>query len=158
MSEVAGEAERTDQDKDAQVVEPEMGKEGLVTHRGGCHCGAVRFEVQAAEDLTAWDCNCSICRMKRNTHFIVPVSRFHLLQGAKSLSTYTFGTHTAKHKFCKVCGICPFYVPRSNPDGFAVTVHCLDPGTVRSVDVCAFDGAQWERFIDTSGIRAMSTG
>ena len=43
-----------------------------VIHRGGCHCGAVRFQVRAPRELVAWDCNCSICMMKRNTHFFVP--------------------------------------------------------------------------------------
>ena len=34
-------------------------------HRGGCHCGAVRFEVIAPSKIIAWDCNCSNCRMRR---------------------------------------------------------------------------------------------
>ena len=50
----------------------------------------------------------------------------------------------------------PFYKPRSNPDGFAVTVHCIDPGTVRSVEVRFFDGQDWEGYIAGSGIQALS--
>lgn len=44
-----------------------------VLHQGGCHCGDIRFEVEASSSLIAWDCNCSMCTMKRNTHFVVPV-------------------------------------------------------------------------------------
>src|SRR5689334_13026782 len=52
-----------------------------VTHRGGCHCGAVAFEVDAPADIVALDCNCSICRMTGFLHLIVPRSRFRLLRG-----------------------------------------------------------------------------
>ncbi|PIO61116.1 hypothetical protein TELCIR_17369, partial [Teladorsagia circumcincta] len=37
-------------------------------------------------------------------------------QGEEYLTTYTFNTHRAKHKFCSICGVQSFYVPRSNPD------------------------------------------
>lgn len=56
---------------------------------------------------------------------MVPARRFRLLRGEGALSCYQFGTKTAKHLFCSVCGICPFYVPRSNPDSYAVTVFCI---------------------------------
>lgn len=131
--------------------------EPLVTHWGGCHCRAVRFEVDAPAALTVWDCNCSICAMKRNTHFIVPAARFRLSPASEPLlASYRFGTKKAEHRFCKVCGICSFYTPRSNPDGVAVTVHCLDPGTATSVTTAAFDGQNWEQNYAASGIAALS--
>ncbi|XP_056140757.1 centromere protein V isoform X2 [Lampris incognitus] len=92
----------------------------LVKHTGGCHCGAVRFEVWGSPDLHVFHCNCSICTKKQNHHFIVPKSQFTLLQGSENLITYTFNTHIAKHSFCKVCGVQSFYTPRSNPDGYVV--------------------------------------
>ena len=52
--------------------------------------------------------------------------------------------------------VVPFYRPRSNPDGWAVTVHCLEAGSVDHVEVRAFDGKNWESFIEGSGIRAFS--
>ena len=112
---------------------------------GGCHCGAVRFEVALPERIEIEDCNCSICAMARNTHVIVPASRFRLTQGADKLTTYTFNTHAAQHTFCSVCGIKSFYTPRSNPDGYAVTWACLDqPNDFDEVKVNAFDGVNWE--------------
>jgi len=97
--------------------------------------------------------------MKRNTHFVVPGSQFELLgNSVQSLSTYTFGTHTAKHTFCKICGICAFYTPRSNPDGFAVTIHCLDRTNIRSVTIEDFDGQDWEKQIRTSSITNKTAG
>jgi len=113
----------------------------FVTHRGTCHCGRVRYEVDAPARLEAIECNCSMCRMTGFLHLIVPVARFRLLQGAEFLSEYTFNTGIAKHRFCRVCGIKSFYVPRSHPDGIDVNVHCLDPATNENVGVTKFDDA-----------------
>ena len=115
-----------------------------ITHRGGCHCGRVRFEVDAPARIDAIECNCSICRMTGFLHLIVPASHFRLLQGADVLAEYTFNTGIAKHRFCRVCGIKSFYVPRSHPDGIDVNVHCLDPATIESIVVTPFDDANRE--------------
>jgi len=116
-----------------------------VTHRGGCHCGAVRFEVKAPARVTVQRCNCSVCTKTAFLHLIVPGAAFRLLSGSERLGTYTFNTGVAKHLFCSVCGVKSYYVPRSNPDGFSVNLRCLDPGTVEGVVFEDFDGQNWER-------------
>lgn len=116
----------------------------LVTHHGGCHCGRVRFEVDAPAALVVQDCNCSLCRMSGFWHLIVPASRFRLQSGADTLVEYTFNTGVAKHRFCGHCGVKSFYIPRSNPDGIDVNARCLDDGTVRSMVIEPFDGRNWE--------------
>ena len=120
----------------------------LITHRGGCHCGRVQFEVDAPEELEVNLCNCSICSMTAYLHLIVPTSRFRLVQGEEDLATYTFNTGVAQHRFCGVCGIKSFYVPRSNPDGISVNVRCLDPETIALVRITDFDGRNWEEHAD----------
>lgn len=115
-----------------------------VTHRGGCHCGRVAFEVEAPARLVVHECNCSICSMTGFLHLIVPADRFRLLQGSEALVTYTFNTGTARHLFCSRCGVKSFYVPRSNPDGYSVNARCLDRATVTGVEVEHFDGRNWE--------------
>ncbi|GAA0718691.1 GFA family protein [Dokdonella soli] len=112
---------------------------GLTTHHGGCHCGRVRFEVDAPAVIDALDCICSICRMSGFLHLIVPAARFRLLAGADALTEYTFNTGAARHRFCRYCGIKSFYIPRSNPDGVDVNVRCLDPATIERVEVTPFD-------------------
>jgi hypothetical protein len=114
------------------------------TYSGGCHCRAVRFEVDAAQPMAVIDCNCSICSMTGFLHLVVPASRFRLLSGRDVLETYTFETGVARHHFCRRCGIKSFYVPRSNPDGFSINVRCLDgyPGLAMQVE--SFDGRHWE--------------
>lgn len=129
----------------------------MVLHSGGCHCKRVRWQVQAPSSIVAWKCDCSNCSMRGNTQFIVPSERFELLGESKEfLTTYTFGTHTAQHKFCKVCGITSFYIPRSNPDGVSVTFGCVDPGTITHVEIKDFDGKNWENSYNTSGIASCS--
>ena len=112
---------------------PEAGP--LLTHRGGCHCGAVAFEVDAPARVTASECDCSICRMSGYLHLIVPRARFRLLRGADTLTEYRFNTGTARHLFCRRCGVKSFYVPRSNPDGYSVNVRCLDQTTLEHVEI-----------------------
>lgn len=116
---------------------------GGATFEGGCHCGRVRFRVRA-ERLEALDCNCSVCTKKGFLHLIVPKEAFELLSGEGELTTYTFNTGVAKHTFCKVCGIHPFYTPRSHPDGVDVNVRCLDGGAAARFRVSPFDGRRWE--------------
>ena len=111
----------------------------LVTHRGGCHCRRVRFEVDAPAQIEVLDCNCSICRMTGFLHLIVPAVRFRLLAGAEDLTEYGFNTGTARHVFCRHCGVKSFYVPRSHPDGFDVNTRCLDAGTVTGMTIVPFD-------------------
>jgi hypothetical protein len=118
-----------------------------VTHHGGCHCGAVRFEVEAPAQIAATECNCSICSMTGYLHLIVPAARFHLLSGRDALTSYRFNTRTAEHLFCKYCGVKSFYIPRSNPDGYSINVRCLDPVTIREVTVTPFDGVHWEEHV-----------
>ena len=114
-----------------------------MTFSGGCHCGRVRFRVRARE-LRALDCNCSVCTKKGFLHLIVEKDAFELLSGEDDLTTYTFGTGVAKHTFCRVCGIHPFYTPRSHPDGVDVNVRCLDGDVVSRFTIEPFNGREWE--------------
>lgn len=111
-------------------------------HKGGCHCGRVRFRVRVREPQ-ALACNCSICEMKGFINLIVPPEDFELLQGEESLATYRFNTGAAEHRFCRVCGIHPFTRPRSHPEGYDVNARCLDDG-FDFLTITPFDGRNWE--------------
>ena len=114
------------------------------TYEGGCHCGRVRFRIRA--DLAGLlECNCSICTKKGILHLIVPPEQFELLRGEEDLATYQFNTNTAKHTFCRHCGIHPFYVPRSDPDKISVNARCLEGVDTPSLKPTRFfDGKNWE--------------
>jgi len=119
----------------------------METYEGGCHCGRVRFRVTA--DLSrVSDCNCSVCTKKGFLHLIVAPEQFELLSGEDALSTYQFNTGTAKHIFCRHCGIHSFYIPRSDPDKIDVNVRCLDDIDLTAITVLPFDGRNWEDAMD----------
>ena len=110
---------------------------------GGCHCGRVRFRVTADLDRVT-ECNCSMCSKKGFLHLIVAPEQFELLSGKGDLATYRFNTQVARHTFCKVCGVHPFYVPRSDPDKIDVNVRCLDDIDLAAISPKRFEGKNWE--------------
>ena len=115
-----------------------------VLHRGGCHCGRVRYEVEGEIDHVL-ECNCSICTKKAYLHWIVARERFHLLTPWEELATYRFNTGVAQHIFCKTCGVASFYIPLSDPDKIDVNLRCVEGVDPATLKVIPFDGRNWER-------------
>jgi len=96
-------------------------------YKGGCFCGSVQFEVHAPKVIECKHCNCSFCSMTGYLHLIVPKSDFKLIQGEKKLTSYSFDTARAEHKFCKTCGAKSFYVSNSSTEEYDVNVNFLKP-------------------------------
>jgi hypothetical protein len=117
-----------------------MGSRPLQKYEGSCHCGAVRFEVETDfPELTM--CDCSICRKKNALMVKVHESQFKLLAGEESLTEYQFHTKTARHFFCKVCGIYPFHRKRVTPVNLGINVFCLQGFEPRGIPVRQAAGA-----------------
>ena len=117
-----------------------MGHRPLQTYRGSCHCGAVQYEITTDfPELTT--CDCSICRRKNALMVKVHENEFKLISGEKNLSVYQFHTKTAKHYFCKTCGIYPFHRKRVTPDFVGINVYCLDDFDPAGIPVRATVGA-----------------
>ena len=94
---------------------------------GSCHCGAVRFEVRLADGLeTARRCDCSYCSARGAVAVTAMREDLTVTEGADRLTLYQFGTRTAEHYFCSVCGIHTHHRRRSNPDELGVNVACLE--------------------------------
>ena len=114
------------------------------TYRGSCHCGSVRYEVNA--DLTAGTlkCNCSICAKARSWLMAVSPDDFRLLSGESDLTEYQFNSKVIHHLFCKHCGVRSF--GWGEPPGgkmYVVYVSCLDdvePETLARAPVHFVDG------------------
>ena len=106
---------------------------------GGCHCGAVRFEVRGEpEEFTT--CNCSICARRNVPMWMVHKDDLRIVSGEDRLTLYQWNTHIARHYFCSVCGIYPFHRKRMAPDHYSVNVHCVDGLVIGGVPVRETDG------------------
>jgi hypothetical protein len=113
----------------------------LQTHRGACHCGAVRYTAET--DLAqVIECNCSICSKHGLLISFVPEDKFVLLSGDGHLKEYLFNTHKIHHQFCQACGTEPFAYGTA-PDGkkmVALNVRCLDGVDIAVLKTTPFDG------------------
>ncbi len=122
----------------------------MPTHRGGCHCGRIRFEVDG-EIEGVHTCNCSICNMTGYLHWNVAPSAIRMLSRNGDWQTYRFGTGRAEHRFCPTCGISPFRVPRSDPDKIGINTRCLEGVDASQLAIETFDGQNWEAAMREKG-------
>ncbi|MCB4455052.1 GFA family protein [Leisingera sp. McT4-56] len=98
-----------------------------------CHCGAVEIEAEFPEGLaSAARCDCSFCRRRGAAAVTTLTSSLKVLKGAENLSLYTWGTHTAKHYFCKTCGIYTHHQRRSDPKESGVNLGCIEGANPRT--------------------------
>jgi hypothetical protein len=110
-------------------------------YAGGCHCGAVRFEVATALERVN-TCNCSICSKKGFIWTFVPKDRFRLLSGEGDLQEYLFNKHRIHHLTCRICGVESF-ARGTGPGGtdvVAINVRCLDGIDLAGLRPVEFDG------------------
>ena len=95
------------------------------SHKGACHCGAVRFTVALPAEPRGARCDCSICSMKGAVTVGAPVTALEVVEGADKLTCYRFNTGVAEHWFCSICGSYTFHQRRSDPAMYGVNVACL---------------------------------
>lgn len=106
---------------------------------GSCHCGAVRFRLEAEiDELTR--CDCSLCRRRGALMAKAPAGALTLQAGHDDLTLYRWNTGVAQHWFCRHCGIYPFHRKRAAPDHYGVNVGCLDDFDVTSYPYREADG------------------
>lgn len=112
------------------------------TYKGGCHCGAVRYEAEADLSGMLIECNCSHCEKKGFILTFTPRDKFRLVSGEDKLTEYRFNKHEIAHRFCLVCGTQPFGYGKM-PDGAEVTainVRCIDGIDLVALEPQAYDG------------------
>jgi hypothetical protein len=112
----------------------------MQTHLGGCHCGAVRFEVELElKDLAT--CNCSICGKSGAIMAFVPASQLRQTAGQDALIDYQFGKKSIHHTFCRTCGVRCFSTGEGSEAWSSVNVRCLDDVDVHALTITKqYDG------------------
>ncbi|MFO7603288.1 MAG: GFA family protein [Gammaproteobacteria bacterium] len=114
----------------------------LKTYQGSCHCGAIGFSFEGEPITAGLRCNCSLCarRGAMMTPYAIPPARFHINAAEADLGLYQFGSKTAKHYFCKKCGIYPFHVTVRVPDHYRANLACIEGIDPEALDYEVFDG------------------
>jgi hypothetical protein len=113
----------------------------ITTREGSCHCGKVRFEIDAAAG-PAVRCNCSLCR--RRGALMTPAFKegnLRIISGSDDLAVYQFNTQVAKHFFCRHCGVYPFHQTRMDRGLWRANIGCLHGVDPYAFDATVNDGA-----------------
>ena len=92
------------------------------TYQGSCHCGRVRFEVDADLDHVRV-CDCSICRKRAALLHRVDEDQFRLLTPLEDLTLYQFHTRTA-------------------PEQWSINVRCLEGVDLDAIPVKKLFGSR----------------
>lgn len=87
-------------------------------------------------------CDCSICARKGSvltTNLIAPDAMEVQVRGHVQ-KTYQFGTMTARHHFCGVCGIHTFVETRLNPGFYRINLGCVEEVDALKLSEDIYDG------------------
>lgn len=111
-------------------------------YEGRCHCGAVKFSFDSEPIESGLRCNCSICVRKGAVMSTEVIAEEELTVDVENdaLGLYQFGDKTAKHYFCKQCGIYPFHETARFPGKLRVNLGCIDSLDPLDMEVAVFDG------------------
>lgn len=112
------------------------------SYQGSCHCGAIRFSYEGEAITKGVRCNCSYCsrRGAMASAETIPAEKLKIEAKDGTLGLYQFGLKTAKHYFCKKCGIYPFHETARKPGYLRVNLACIDGIDIFSLEVDVLDG------------------
>ena len=114
---------------------------------GGCLCGAVRYEFEAAPIYPPTLCHCRSCQRASGAHAVawvtVPEAALHYLSGSPASVQSSPGV---RRGFCARCGTPLTYANSARAGEIDVTICTLDdPNAFTPVDhIWTEDAVPWE--------------
>ena len=116
-----------------------------MSYGGSCHCGAVKFVVNAEVPKEAMSCNCSHCRRKGFLLSFVPAQALSVVKGEHTLKDYFFNKHKIAHRFCNICGCQPFSlgVDASGNAMASINLRCVPSIDLDGLSIQKIDGASF---------------
>jgi hypothetical protein len=97
---------------------------------GGCHCGAVRFEISADKPLGVRQCWCRVCQYlgagSGTVNAIFPKESVTVSGPLTDHVSQSDGGSTMHRRFCAVCGTPVFSEAEPRPHQIIVRVGTLD--------------------------------
>ncbi|PLY16927.1 MAG: aldehyde-activating protein [Sedimenticola sp.] len=114
----------------------------MTNYQGSCHCGAVRFSLECEPIEKGLRCNCSICSRKgaMMSPEMIPEANLNIDADEGALGLYQFGAKTARHFFCKNCGIYTFHETARKAGHYRVNLGCVDGIDPLALEADLFDG------------------
>ncbi len=92
-----------------------------------CHCGAVKIAATLPHGLgDVGRCTCSFCSRRQAPAVTAIAASVKVLKGEDNLTLYSWNTHTAKHYFCKTCGIYTHHKRRADPTTCGINLGCIE--------------------------------
>ena len=116
-------------------------EKSLTVHRGGCLCGAVRYEAEGQPVVVA-HCHCKDCQRGNgaghSTGAMFSVDRFRLTGRVAEHKYQSENGNEVTRAFCPACGS-PLFGRNSGMDGFVtVTLGTLDDAAEFAPQVAIF--------------------
>jgi hypothetical protein len=124
-----------------------------VSAKGGCHCGAVRYELDGSV-LRFSLCHCDDCRKVHGTPFsasiVMDKAGFRITAGESAMTAYE--SSPGKHRcFCSRCGSQIYAKMEKTPAVVVVRAGTLDgdPGIRPQMHIWCGAKAPWDEITDT---------
>lgn len=113
----------------------------MPTYEGRCHCGAVKFRIEADAITAGIRCNCSLCSRRGATMSVpyFPPSAI-VVEGMDALTLYVWGDRMVNAYFCATCGVYPFHEVIEKPGHLRVNLGCIDGIDAYALPVTMIDG------------------
>ncbi|MGR9086752.1 MAG: GFA family protein [Gammaproteobacteria bacterium] len=116
---------------------------------GGCHCGAVRYEISAAPVRSA-NCHCRTCQKTSGAPYLallfVPATALRIDGGYREYPTAAASGNTVYRGFCGVCGSSLFGRNSTHTKIRPIVAATLDDPSayVPQLDMWVADAQPWD--------------